>query len=250
MNSPPQDGEMSKLIHIEERDTITVGWAKGFSHRLYEDRYRILTKGVPIVSKSERGEVFAVLDGMGGLRHGMQAAQIIADALISYYEESDSLPEGAVGLGCLLDEVSAELANRNWERGDDEDSFKLEYGAAGTICLLMDKKLHIFHAGDTEGWLHQRGRWFKVTNEEGGGQKIDNFFGLPFERGFEVQTNTLEFQPGDTMLLYSDGLPKGVTRDHILGAALAKDLNHSMERLLAKAHPKSGDDLTMMVMRS
>ena len=240
---------MNQLIHLEKRGRVTVGWAKGANHRLYEDRYRILTKDVPVVGSSDRGEVFAVLDGMGGLSKGMQAAQEIADCLISYFEDSEGLPDGPVGMGCLLDEVSEDLAHKNWNSAEenDESTFRLAYGAAGTICLLNQGALHVFHAGDTEGWIHQNGKWSQLTLDEGDGQELANFFGLPFERGFEVKTDTRRVSEGDRVVLFSDGIPKGVTRDRALEATLAVDLESSLAKLLSDCHPRSGDDLTLMV---
>ena len=64
------------MNNTERKGCAAVSWLKNAksTRKPYEDRYRLLTKDIPLVGKSGRGELFAVLDGIGGAPRGMAAA--------------------------------------------------------------------------------------------------------------------------------------------------------------------------------
>jgi len=74
------NAELGALMHNTERKvSSSVSWLKNSkdSRKPYEDRYRLLTRDIPLVGKSGRGELLAVMDGIGGASMGMAAAQAV-----------------------------------------------------------------------------------------------------------------------------------------------------------------------------
>ena len=78
---------------------------KGLDHHLNEDRYRLLDQSVPLVRKARRGQLFAVMDGVGGAPKGMRAAQHLADGLVAFFRDP-SIAATAQGLHGLVKALS------------------------------------------------------------------------------------------------------------------------------------------------
>ena len=80
-------------INSERRGSAAVAWRKGTKHTLYEDRYRMLPREIPLVAQRERGEIYAVFDGIGSAPQGRTAAQFMADKLLDFYRKTDEYPK-------------------------------------------------------------------------------------------------------------------------------------------------------------
>jgi PPM family protein phosphatase len=93
---------LQKII-CEQKGSATVAWVKGSKHQFYEDRYRILSREVPLVKGQDRGEIFAVFDGIGSAPKGREAAQEMMDQLVHFYKKPQNYSTGRVrrysGLG-------------------------------------------------------------------------------------------------------------------------------------------------------
>ena len=188
-------------FRIEQRGRATVGTIRGQTHTHNEDRFRLLTSDVPLVGDARRGEMFAVFDGMGGLRLGMHAAQHMADLLIEFFEAPDRHDATVRGLRSLLIRGSREIAS--WEK--DPGSRQPAGGCVGTVAWLTGNTIQLLHLGDTEGWIsHQCGHSEQVTDTHALGRRVTQFFGMPEEP--QIQTITAPFSTSARLLLATDGL--------------------------------------------
>jgi hypothetical protein len=77
---------------IDRRQSSAVAFLKGTKHRFYEDSFRMLPREIPLVESRNRGEIFAVFDGIGSAPEGRHAAQLMADYLIEFYRNPDEYP--------------------------------------------------------------------------------------------------------------------------------------------------------------
>lgn len=194
------------MSHAEQRGKSAVAWLKGTKHRLYEDRYRLLPREVPLVGKANRGELFAVCDGIGSAPMGMCAAQTICDRLIDFYHLPSQNQPGWMGIQNLL--ISGNREIFDW--GFIEGTNRPLGGCAGTIAWLYEEngssQLTIFHAGDTMGLLLSGSdvRVLTTLHEHQGA--IYRYFGLG--EPLEIEVKTMEVDPGDQILLISDGVTK------------------------------------------
>ena len=139
---------------MEKRGPAAVSWLKGTNHNFYEDRFRLLPETIPLVSKSGRGSLYAVFDGIGGAPEGMRAAQHMADVLLRFYQECDSYMDSAKGVHQLLVMANQEINGWGGIPGTDRPLG----GCAGTVAWIRGNTLHTFHAGDTVGFLIRSGR--------------------------------------------------------------------------------------------
>jgi PPM family protein phosphatase len=68
-------------MNCEVRGNAAVAWLKGTKNKLYEDRYRLLSQDVPLIRRLERGQMFAVFDGIETAPEGRRPAQEMGDTI-------------------------------------------------------------------------------------------------------------------------------------------------------------------------
>lgn len=236
-------------MNTERKENAAVSWlknSKGKSH--YEDRYRLLTNDIPLVGKSGRGELFAVLDGMGSAPLGMASAQIVCDDLLKFYREPGQFHPDEAGLVQLLDMSNITINKWGFVAGSD----RILGGAVGTIAWVRDLQLTIFHVGDTTGMLlrqDQPPQLLTSLHEKDGG--VTRYFGMGSKLEIEVKTEQLEY--GDLILLVSDGVTKAFSINEASHLILEQydrtgDVGVAAQELVTRSRSrKSSDDITAMV---
>ncbi len=238
------------MNQTERKGNAVVSWlknAKG-NGKPYEDRYRMLTREVPLVRKSGRGEIVAVLDGIGTAPLGMAAAQAVADCLLDFYRKPDKNPANIQGLMTLLQ--SANMVINTW--GCVPGTDRPLGGAAGTIVWIHDGQVTTVHAGDTAGILIRQGETPKLLttfHEFDGG--ISRYFGLGRKLELEMRSEWIE--AGDLILLLSDGVTKVISATEAANLVLemyekSGDIAFAVEGLVTRARNKrSLDDITAIL---
>lgn len=238
------------MNNTERKGCAAVSWLKNVKSKQkpYEDRYRLLSKDIPLVGRSGRGELFAVLDGIGGAPRGMQAAQAVADCLLEFYRKPDEIPADSNGLNQLLLQTNQAINDWGYMEGTDRPLG----GAAGSIAWLHDQKLTLFHAGDTAGILLRQNhppRLLTGLHEYDGG--ITRYFGLG--RHLEIEIKTLALVEGDLILLVSDGVTKVYSTTeaaNLIQEIFDKtgDAGSAVQELVTRSRSKkSVDDITAML---
>ena len=238
------------MNNTERKGCAAVSWLKNIksSSKPYEDRYRLLSMDIPLVGKSGRGELFAVLDGIGGAPRGMQAAQAIADCLLDFYRKPEKIPADANGLNQLLLQTNQVINDWGCMEGTDRPLG----GAAGTIAWIHDLRLTLFHAGDTAGILLRQNHPPRVLtglHEFDGG--ITRYFGLG--RRLELEVKTFQLIEGDLILLMSDGVTKAFSTTEAANLVQeifdkTADIGMAAQELVTRSRgKKSDDDITVMI---
>jgi len=237
------------MQNTERKGSAAVSWlknSKGKSH--YEDRYRLLTKDIPLVGRSGRGELFAVLDGMGSAPLGMASAQLVCDELLNLYREPWRFHSDEAGLLQLLDGANIVINNWGFVAGSDRPLG----GTVGTIAWIRDIQLTVFHVGDTTGMLLRQDQPPKLLtsqHEIDGG--ITRYFGMGRTLEIEVKSEQLEY--GDLILLISDGVTKAFSTTEAADLIMevydrTGDAGAAAQELVISARSrKSSDDITAMV---
>lgn len=191
------------MPQVDQREGAAVSHAKGTRHRFYEDAFRMLSRDVPLVAQQQRGELFAVFDGIGSAPEGRHAAQVMADALVRFYREPEGVEPSAQGMVTLLTEANNEI----WSWGVINGTNRPLGGCAGTIVWLIEDELHVFHAGDTSAVLIRDGKATALTREhQAEDGAIFKYFGIGDNLILDVSQLTIE--EGDRILLVSDGVTK------------------------------------------
>jgi serine/threonine protein phosphatase PrpC len=229
-------------VGIEEKGRGAVAWAQGVGHSRYEDRYRLLTAAVPRVARAGRGEIVAVFDGIGGLRLGMHAAQGMANALLRFYREPERYPARGEGVRAVVADSAAKLR-------DAAATCGRETGCAGTVAWLHgDGGVFLFHAGDTLGLLVHHETHQVLTPAQPMEGPDANYFGMP--RGLRIQAVETCAQPGDRLVLVSDGVTAALAPHQIAKIARGAPQVREVAERLAKTALDRGtlDDVTALVL--
>lgn len=221
-----------------------------------------------------RGHAFLVADGMGGHRAGAVASALTLHSIEEFllntmrrysHLHSSEEPNALRELQGALVQADARLfeeANRHPEW--------LGMGATLTLAFAVNWKLFVAHAGDSRCYLFSHGRLQQLTHDHTlaaellrrGALSEEQAARTPFrhvvtnvlgghERGVQAELHRMALEPGDVLLLCSDGLT-GMVADNDLTAILRAepDPQKACERLVAEANRRGGkDNITAIVAR-
>ena len=198
--------------------------------------------------------LFAVADGMGGAQAGEVASGLAAAAL----RDSQSDAEGEARVGELVRE-----ANRRVHQRATSDVAASGMGTTMTVALVNpDGTVAFGHVGDSRAYLLRGGSLEQLTDDhslvaelvrrgelspaqaEIHPQRSVITRALGTDPEVAVDTFTLESQPGDIVLICSDGLSSfvsGPTIEQIITRFRA-DLRGAAHGLIHAANRAGGDD--------
>jgi protein phosphatase len=217
-----------------------------------------------------------VADGMGGAKAGEQASRIAAEvtqAQIQHGVDGSSPPDDAAWQN-LLRKAARAANSRVYEeaRGDAE---RKGMGTTLTIALIVGDRLHIASVGDSRAYLlNTQGVTAdgattaqltsdhslvarlvdigQITPEQARTHPQRNLLyrSIGTDPAVEVDTLSEQLEPGDVVLLCSDGLFNHVHDEEIARIALEYDPDHACERLVALANERGGrDNISVVIVR-
>jgi PPM family protein phosphatase len=205
--------------------------------------------------------LFAVADGMGGARAGEIAAGLAAAAL----EEAGSETRGTEGVAALITEAN----RRIWERSlSDPQTAGMGTTVTAALVDAATGTVGIGHVGDSRAYLLRSGTLEQLTTDhslvaelvesgvltpeeaERHPQRSAITRALGTESTVEVDTFTVQAEPGDLFLVCSDGLPAMVTDDEMAAAieTAGRDPARAVEALVAAANENGGEDNVTVVL--
>jgi serine/threonine protein phosphatase PrpC len=213
---------------------------------------------------ARHGALLMVADGMGGSQAGEVASRITTDTVVREYR-NDAHEDPAAALQSAIT-----LAN---EAVHDESLAHRDRGGMGTTCtaaVVRGQELYLGHVGDSRAYLIKDGairqltqdhslvaqlvREQQITAEQAKVDPRRNVVTRSVGVGREVQVDAWRhdapFDPGDTLMLCTDGLHGVVTDAEIADAAAGPDLEAACRRLIALANERGGpDNITVVLAR-
>jgi protein phosphatase len=214
----------------------------------------------------ERGHLFLVADGMGGHRAGEQASALAVETIETFAlnrfkwffhlrgpEEHNVLTEFQAALRQADVWVHEEAAGKPDLRG---------MGTTLTMAYALGSDLYVAHVGDSRCYLLRQGTLHRLTQDHTLVGELVRRGQIPakeaathhlrhvitnavggYEPGIHVEVHKVELQPGDDVLLCTDGLTEMLADDRI-GAVLQAepDARKACERLVAEANEFGGKD--------
>ncbi len=207
-----------------------------------------------------RPPLFLVADGMGGQNAGEVAAAIAADLLEA--AAADGTMRTVGDLAAALERANAAV----WQRAGTDRALE-GMGTTCTAAIVDGSRLLVAHVGDSRAYLLRRGELRQLTIDhtliqrlvDEGRVRLADVATHPqrsviiraIGAAAEVATDRLviELEPGDRLLLCSDGLSGPVPADEIETALAADaDPQAAAERLVALANAAGGaDNVTAVV---
>lgn len=220
----------------------------------------------------ERAHVFIVADGMGGHAAGEQASALVVAAIERFALNTLKwfLHAGRADTERVLSEFRSALSQADAEILHEavEHPKLAGMGTTLTMAYHIDRQLCVAHVGDSRAYLYRGGDLQQITHDHtvtaemvrlGQLQPEDvihhrlrhvitNVVGGP-EAGVYVEAHALELQPGDRLLLCSDGLTEMLPHDVV--ALTLKDNSEpepACTSLLKQANDAGGrDNITVVV---
>jgi PPM family protein phosphatase len=220
------------------------------------------------------GKLLLVADGMGGVRGGQRASRLVVETVVRYVldtmhwffrlqlgEESDLIEELRSGLVACQKAVEASAAAH-----PEHDRM----GTTLTVAYVLWPRAYLIHAGDSRAYLFRGGELQQVTRDHTVAQRMVDQGVLTPEaaentrwahtlsscisaRPEALQTDIyrITLQPGDTLLLCTDGLAKPVgdaaIAGHLVGTP-ADGAETVARRLVDAANDAGGpDNITAVV---
>lgn len=249
----------------------------GMSGKNNEDRYAV--SSFQLSREDTRSSVFAIVaDGIGGHRAGEVAAELGVNYITIGVGESNAKKPVKI-LENAIHEASQAIAAHSAGKDEEEGM-----GSTCACAWVIENRLYTAYVGDSRIYL-LRGKqiqrltidhtWVQEAYEKGiitleqmrdhpnvhvirrylGGIKLPNVdfrMRIDDEESDEESENNQGFylEPGDTILLCTDGLTDLVWDDEILKIIRSKkDMNQAAEALVNLANNRGGhDNITVVIM--
>ena len=215
---------------------------------------------------TERG-LFIFSDGMGGANAGALASQIVVKVLPQIITQRLALLKRVrkESVVLLLREAIGKLSQQVHGQSADKIEFK-GMGATVVVALILGRQLYIGHMGDSRAYLLRKGRLKQLTKDHSITQllidsgeitpkeaknhpargKITRVVGMEGEPLPEV--SSLKHEPGDLIMLCTDGLHGMLSEKRILTILRAKASPATLcRRLIEAANVAGGKDNTTVV---
>lgn len=210
--------------------------------------------------------VFAVSDGMGGLRYGKETSREVIRLLQMFvsFENFQTLNESE---SCsLLETMILEINQEIIDMGNTDDRYPL-YGSTLTGFLVQDGKAVVFNVGDSRVYLLRRGcELQQLTTDDSLLQSILKGNVEPSEEekiraaGILLQymgmcetlkpkTQIVKLQEGDILCACSDGLSGMITDEQIASVLIEEiSIEEKGKKLICKANEAGGKDNITVVL--
>jgi protein phosphatase len=198
--------------------------------------------------------LFAIADGMGGAQAGELASSLAAGAIRD--------DEGVVGSGERHVTELIQEANRRVYQRSSEDAAASGMGTTMTVALVEDGTVVFGHVGDSRAYLIRDGKLEQLTEDhslvaelvrsgklspeeaETHPQRSVITRALGTDPDVDVDTFSIQTQPGDLFMLCSDGLTSMV-EDEVILQIVEKhrdDLQAATKALIRAANKGGGED--------
>ena len=222
----------------------------------------------------ERGHLFLVADGMGGHQAGERASALAVAAIEQFTLNTFKWVFGTDGGEAQKVLAQFQSALRQADaRILEEAAEHPELSGMGTTLTMafqLGPQLCVVHVGDSRAYLYRDGGLHQITQDHtvtadlvrSGALRQDEVAAHPMrhvitnvvggnELGVNVEAHAVEVQPGDYLLLCSDGLTEMVTNEAIVATLAAEpEPERAAKALLAQANDAGApDNVTLVIAR-
>ena len=206
--------------------------------------------------------LFVVADGMGGAQAGEVASRLAATAFRDFHDADELESEERVR--AIIQEANRRIYER--ARSDAEAS---GMGTTITAALLVGGRVTVGHVGDSRAYRIRGGQIEQLTDDHSlvadlvrsgriAPEEADTHpqrsvitRALGTDPEVDVDTFTVDAQPGDLFLLCSDGLTTMVDDGQLLSiVGRSKSLEEAAKALVKAANRAGGEDNVTVVMFS
>jgi protein phosphatase len=224
---------------------------------------------IPPVAPPGVAGVLAVADGMGGHQGGATASRIAIETVVELFTENDSDPDATVTGSSNSDRVSGAIRLGNVRVREMASSPHLAgMGTTITVVSLKGRTLSVGHVGDSRAYLVRNGGTVQLTRdhswvaeqvasgymtaEEAESDRRRSVLtrAVGIEENVTVDQSDVDIEPGDLIVLCSDGLHGRVSDLEIARVASENSPERTAKELVRLANDAGGqDNITVVVGR-
>lgn len=212
------------------------------------------------------GWLFALADGVGGHDHGEVASQTAIEQMLAGFRKAP----GSESLTAMLARLVKEANLRVYETGKQASPGGSNMATTMVACALRHDRLAVAHAGDSRCYLIRGGQGNLLTRDHTVANEQAKLGILSSKEADEVHTkhvlvrslgldpfttadiNDYQIEPGDVLLLCSDGLHNSVEGSEMAAVAgqPGADLQAAARRLVELANDRDGsDNISVLIIR-
>ncbi len=208
-------------------------------------------------------QLYIVADGMGGHAGGEIASRLaiekISDYIAQYGADFDSTKQHPdPRLQRIMADAINHASSRIYERALEEPGLK-GMGTTATVAKILDNFVYCAHVGDSRLYLVRCGFLYQltadhslvseqvragvITKEEAELHHLRNVItrSVGYQEEEEVDTFACQVEPGDLLLLCSDGL-HGKVNDKELSVIVNQMQTQALTKLIHLANERGGED--------
>jgi protein phosphatase len=259
-----------QTIPVSGQRPANIGWQiagltdVGLKRELNEDSL-LMTEGV--MSDGTPYGLYVVADGLGGHQGGEIASQLTTDAIQAQFAQQPPTPSAAPFDGWLKD--AAMVANKAVLAHQQHRKQAKKMGSTAVMALIAAGQAHIANVGDSRAYhlnsedirqisvdhslverLVQIGQ---LSREEARTHKNRNvvYNTIGDKPEMEVGLYHIPMQPGDRLLLCSDGLSGMITDEEILDISRSRPTPAEACRAMVEAAKAAGgnDNITAIIVQ-
>ncbi|TMG56507.1 MAG: serine/threonine-protein phosphatase [Chloroflexi bacterium] len=199
-----------------------------------EDRY--------VVREDRRATLLAVADGVGGEAGGETASAAAIETLTTRFFAASAELSRADALAAAMREANDAVLTAAGASG--------QKGAASTLVAAAVAKGEavVANLGDSRAYLVHKGAIRRLTTDHTGPfpSSVTRFVGDP--RGAQPDVFVESLEPGDRLVLCSDGLTRHLADQDIAVRAKGSDLKKDVDALVDLANERGGQDNITVVL--
>ena len=218
-----------------------------------------------IVALGESAGFALVCDGMGGVNGGDRASSIAKAEISESVKVSfrEGMTEDEIRSGMLR---AIDAANQKIYQTAKENPDLTGMGTTAVLTILYGGKAYVAHVGDSRLYRYQGGILEQLTKDHSRVQDlVDRGVITPEEARIHPEKNmitravgigpdvnvdflTIPFEPGDKLLLCSDGLSNTCSDGEIADVLRTQEAEQAVETLIKLANMGGGqDNITVVI---
>lgn len=223
-----------------------------------------------LIYEGDNMSVAAVCDGMGGMESGERASQLAVDVLTAdmpMLEQADDIRRFLYDEASKINEMIADFT--------DEKGNPIESGSTIVMIVVKDEQMYLMSAGDSRIYLIHDDKFMRLTRDHNYRMRLDeklrlglidmdtymmeepraealiSFLGIGNSILIDTNSEPIQLEYGDRIILCSDGLYKGINDDAIEHIVLENQMyvEGLADKLIEEAlfHSPSGMDNTTVI---
>lgn len=211
--------------------------------------------------------LYMVADGMGGHRGGEVASKMAVETIREVVQRAFHDPGRRTNPRLLLGQAYEEASHRIYDTSQQPGSELQGMGTTLVTALFREDTLYIANVGDSRAYLFTEGRLWQITEDHSllneqlragliSERDLSRFTArnvitrsVGFEREVQVDLIERQIQPGELILICSDGLSGMVEDERIAEMCQSCSPEELVSACVNEAKLNGGDDnVTVMVL--